>query len=337
MAPGSSLLSRRGFAAGAAAALATVASRAAADAPFQYKLAHDLPVEHPLHVRMVSMCDEIKRLTNGRLVITVFPFGQLGAGQGLVQIVRSGAVQFASTASFLWSGTVPVAAIDSLGFIFTDVKQAFRLMAGPLGKYVRDAFADKGMYAFPDQWDLGMRQITSSTKPIANLSDLAGFKIRTPSAKVSFDLFQTLGASPVVVDSTSQYTAMKTHLVDGQETPFITIESFRLYEVQSYINLSSHQWTGYWVVANSDAWKALPPDIEAIVTSSMAKYAALERNDVAITGGAVAEKLHRQGMTFGQFDRTGVRAKLAPYYDRWKAVFGSTAWDMLEAGVGKLT
>ncbi len=329
---------RRAFTAAAGSALlaAAVHSEARADAQFQYKFAHDLPVDHPLHVRMVQLWNEVSQLTGGRLEVKVFPFGQLGAGQGLTEVVRSGAVQFGSTASFLWSGAVPVAAIDSLGFLFSDVKQAFRLMAGPLGEYVRAAFATRGMYAFPNEWDLGLRQITTSTKPIRNLADLAGVRIRTPAAKVSFDLFQTLGASPTVVDSTGQYAAMKTHLVDGQETPFITIETFRFYEVQNYLSLSNHQWTGYWVVANADAWKALPPDIQAIVTKSMLKYVAIERNDIAILSGAVADKLQRQGLKFSPFDRTGVREKLAPYYTRWKTEFGATAWDLLEAGVGKL-
>ena len=51
---------------------------------------------------------------------------------------------------------------------------------------------------------------------------------------------------------------------------------------------------------------------------------------------AKAFELRRQGLTFNNADTASMRARLGPYYAHWKSEFGSTAWGLLEAAVGKL-
>jgi hypothetical protein len=63
-------------------------------------------------------------------------------------------------------------------------------------------------------WDNGMRQITTSTKPIRSVDDLAGFKIRTPPGALWIDLFKTLGASPAPIAGAELYLALQTHIVE---------------------------------------------------------------------------------------------------------------------------
>jgi TRAP-type C4-dicarboxylate transport system substrate-binding protein len=98
-------------------------------------------------------------------------------------------------------------------------------------------------------------------------------------------------------------------------------------------------WSAYWLLGNPDAWKALPPDVQAVVTRNAAKYALLQRRDTMLLNASLADKLARRGMTVNIADTAGFRAKLreTKFYERWKAEFGSTAWDLLEAHSGKLT
>jgi TRAP-type C4-dicarboxylate transport system substrate-binding protein len=39
----------------------------------------------------------------------------------------------------------------------------------------------------------------------------------------------------------------------------------KLYEVQTYLSLTNHWWSGFTLVAGAEAWKALPPDIQSVV------------------------------------------------------------------------
>ena len=306
-------------------------------AQFEYKSAHPQQVDTPLHVRQVQLWNAVARETNGRLVVRVFPAGQLGGQNAILSQTRLNAIQFVALLNSAYSDIVPVAAIDGLGFAFRDPKMPWTVMNGPLGDYVRKEFEPKGLYIPKGAlFDIGMREITAATKPIRSAEDFGGFKIRVPPGKIIFDLFQTLGASPVAMDQTEVYPGLQTHIIDGQETPYLAIYSNRIFEVTKYLSVTNHMWSGEWLVGNLEAWKALPPDIQAIVERNILKYMLLARNDAWRINDITADKLRRVGMTFNTAETRSMRARLGPYYARWKSELGSTAWNYLEASVGKL-
>ena len=107
-------------------------------------------------------------------------------------------------------------------------------------------------------------------------------------------------------------------------------------ELQRYLSMTNHIWGGEWMAANAEAWNALPPDIQNIVARNAAKYALLERKDLRLVNASLADKFKRQGLTFITPDVTSMRARLGPYFARWKNEFAGTAWDLLESHVGKL-
>ena len=85
---------------------------------------------------------------------------------------------------------------------------------------VRTQIAAKaGLVAMDRMWDLGFRQITTSTKPIKTADDLVGLKIRTPVAPSLVTLFKTLKAAPLSMQFTEVYSALQTHIADAQENP----------------------------------------------------------------------------------------------------------------------
>src|SRR5262249_3209197 len=105
---------------------------------------------------------------------------------------------------------------------------------------------------------------------------------------------------------------------------------------QKYLSFTNHVWGGQWLAANQAAWDALPPDIQTIFQRNAAKYAELVRRDSFLMTAAYTDKLRRQGMAINTPDTRSMRARLGPYYARWKNDFGATAWGLLEASVGKL-
>jgi len=310
-----------------------VPSRAA---EWTYKYAHNLPVGHPLHIRTVQMWDEVRGATGGRLDVTVFPNNQLGADPSALAQLRSGAIQFFTASGGLLGGIVPLAQIENVGFAFKDAAAAFRAMDGELGAIVRGEIDARGLVALDRIWDNGMRQVTTSTKPILTVDDLAGFRIRTPPSALWVDLFRTLGAAPTPIPGAELYLALQTHVVDGQENALAGIEATRLYEVQKYLSFTNHMWAGYWMLANGDAWHALPPQIQTVVQRANARYALAQRRDIALLNVSLADKLARRGMEIHHVEQRPFREKLRPFYAKWKAEFGESAWSALERSAGAL-
>jgi TRAP-type transport system periplasmic protein len=335
-------VSRARFAAGAAAATFAsigIIARPAKAAQFEYKFATNAPNDNPLTARGIALWDAVRRDTNGRLDVKAFPNNTLGGDTQMLTQLRSNAIQFFPLSGGILINVVQVSGIQGVPFAFRDEAHVYQAMDGDLGAYIRKEIDAIGLFAFPKILDNGFRQITSSTHPIRSVNDLSGFKIRTPAGKLWVDLFKTLGASPTTINISEAYTAMQTHVVDGQENPYIVIEFNKFYEVQKYLSVTNHMWDGFWLLANKQAWNALPSDIQAIVLRhASTTYADQERSDVAKLNNSLAEKLRSQGFAFNTADTSGFRAKLASsgFYGRWRDTFGAQAWTLLEKYAGKL-
>lgn len=308
-------------------------------AEFSGKAGTNQPVDHPLSVAMKDLWDNVRKETNGRLDVTVFPNNQLGGDTAMLQQLRSGALQVMTLDGGILEAVVPIAAIQSVGYAFTDSAQAFRAFDGNLGAFVRKEIGLKGLHAFDKIWENGMRQITTSTKGIHNAGDLAGFKIRTPNSRMALDVFKSLGAAPTPINFSELYTALQTRVVDGQENPLANIEFARFFEVQKNLSLSAHMWGGYWLLAENEWWNKLPADVQAIVTRNASSITDRQRKDVMKLNDNLIGKLRSQGMSVNELtaaDRATMRGKLPDFYKRWKAEFGAPAWDLLESYTGKL-
>jgi tripartite ATP-independent transporter DctP family solute receptor len=329
---------RSTFIAGAVASAAVAAGipAPAKAAQFEYKLAHGTPVSFPVHVRLAEQWDAVRQMTDGKVDVKIFPNNVLGGELAQLSQLRSGAIQFMIIQGVSLSSVVTGVGMDGVGFAFRDVAQAEAAYDGPLGAYLRKLIVDKGIFAFPRVFNFGMRQVASSSHPIKVAADFSGFKIRTPPAPISVDLFKTLGASPTPIVFPELYLALQTKVVDGLELPYSTIESNKFYEVQKYLSVTNHMATIFWYLANVDAWNALGPQLQAIVLKTADKAAVEQRRDEAQRAAAFADKLVRLGLVFNTADTAGMRAQLKPFYAKWKDTFGPTAWGLLEQTSGKL-
>jgi TRAP-type transport system periplasmic protein len=318
-----------------AAGLATVAIvRAPAKAAqFEFKCGSQLPLEHPSSVRLTQMWAAIERESGGRLRTQFFPNSLLGSDQAMLSQVREGALQFLSTSPGALAGVVTIAGISDLGYAFKDQAEAVRVMDGPLGGYLRDDAATKGLHVFRTIWGSGMKEIGSNSHPIRTPEDLRGFKIKAVGM-IAIDLFKELGASPNPLSLAETYTGLQTRLIDGEDGPLVIIETARFYEVIKYASLTDHAYSALWVMANADVWKSLPPDLQEIVERNNAKYAKLEWRDTDLVAMSVSDKLQRQGVTINRVDQAPFRTRLRGYYQAWATRFGPRAWGLLESSLG---
>jgi tripartite ATP-independent transporter DctP family solute receptor len=329
---------RKKFLAGSAAVFASInVIRAPAKAAeFEYKFATNAPISHPLNTNAVPMWENVKKETGGKVDVKIFPNNVLGGDTAMLTQLRSGAIQFFTLSGGILTNVVPVAGIQGVPFAFKSLKEVFTAFDGELGAYVRKEIENNGLYAFPLITDNGFRQITNSVRPINTVKDLEGLKIRTPVGRLWVDLFKTLGAQVATINISEAYSALQTHVVDGQENPYIVIEFQRFFEVNKYLSVTNHMWDGYWFLANLDAWKALGPENQKIVSKYADIYSRGERRDNNNFNLALADKLGRQGMAINTADTATFKAKLGDFYARWQKEFGSTAWSILEKYTGKL-
>jgi TRAP-type C4-dicarboxylate transport system substrate-binding protein len=241
-------------------------------------------------------------------------------------------------AGSILTSLVVAAGIESVPFVFRDAQAAYAAADGPLGAYVRDQISAAGIFPFPKPFEIGFYQITNNVRPITTAADFAGIKMRTSNSKLAVDTFKSLGSSIVPMNFNEVYTALQTHVADGQYNPYSTIESAKLFEVQKYLSELNLAWGNFWLLGNQTFWSSLSPEIQAIVTRNANTYVDLQRRDTELFSAASADKLVRQGMIRNVAPAASFRAKLidAGFYQRWRDEFGPKEWALLEAISGKL-
>jgi tripartite ATP-independent transporter DctP family solute receptor len=322
----------------AAMGAAGLAPRRARAAEFSLRFGHGYPDTHPLNVRAKEAAARIKDESKGRVEIDLYPNSQLGGDSDLLNQVRSGAVDFFSTGGLILSTLVKPAAISGMGFAFANYDKVWPAMDGELGAYVVDAFAKAKLHAMGKIWDNGFRQITTSNRAIATPQDLQGFKIRVPVSTIYTSLFKALGSAPTSINLGETYSALQTHICDGQENPLIVVDTAKFYEVQKYVSMTNHIWDGNWILCNGVTWASLPPDLQAIVERNFDQSALDQRADVLRLNTSLRDTLAGRGLAVNTPDAEPFKQKLreAGFYGSWKGQFGAPGWDLLEKYVGKL-
>jgi tripartite ATP-independent transporter DctP family solute receptor len=335
-------LTRRGLLGAASATWATAILRqpAKAAAEFDFKLGVNTPETHPLTIRLTEAAKAIGAQSAGRLNVTVFSNSQLGGDPEMLSQVRAGGIELLAVPSLTLSILVPMSGLPSIGFAFQSYDQVWAAMDGGVGEVVREAIGKAGIVPMKKVWDNGFRQITSSSsRQLSSVDDLKGFKIRVPVTALLTSLFSGLGALPSSISYNELYSALQTHIVEGQENPLAQVSTGKLYEVQKYCALSNHCWSGYWIVANRRALTGLPADLQEIVSSNFDAAGIKERADLLEMDRSLQAELTAKGMTFNTPDPVQFRAALvkAGFYTQWQKTYGEQAWAQLEKYTGKLT
>ena len=333
-------LQRKTFVSAAASAFASIGfvRWPAAAAEFELKYASAQQPDNPVTVAVTAAAEKIKSDSNGRVVISIFPNSMLGGDSAMLTQLRAGAINFLTYLDGSLATIVPLSSISNVGFAFKDYAEVFSAMDGALGAMVRAEIVKAGLHVFDRIWDNGFRQLTTSTKPIVVPDDLNGLKVRVPVSPIEVALFKALGATPTALAFVEVYTALQTHLVDGEENPLTIIENGKLYEVQKYLSLTSHVWTGFWFLGNATLWNALPQDVQSIITQNIDEAVVGQRKLSEASNGSLLAKLKSQGMQANSPERAPFKQKLAQagFYADWRAKFGPAAWSTLEKTTGPL-
>ena len=333
------LLTRRHLGRLSAALPLLAAAGPARAADFSYKFASNLPPSHPSILRTQQVADQIRKDTAGAVDIRIFPAGQLGSDTDMLSQLRSGAIEFMSLSGLILATLVPAASINGVGFAFTRYDQVWPAMDGALGAYIRGEITKRGLVPMERIWDNGFRQTTTSVRPILTPADFRGLKMRVPVSPLWTSLFTALGAAPASINFSETYSALQTHIVDGQENPLAIIDTAKLYEVQTYCSLTNHMWDGFWMLANRRAFGRLPADMQRIVTTAFDAAALQQRADVAGLNAALQGTLAKAGLHFNDVDPAPFRNQLshAGFYQEWRGKYGDAPWKILEGAVGSLS
>jgi TRAP-type transport system periplasmic protein len=305
-------------------------------AEYTFTQLHNQTAASSLHQRLVQMWAAIRTETSGRVDAQVLAENNKiqGSDPAALKMLIDGEIQFFTLMGGILGTVVPAAEVQQVPFAFRSATHAHQAMDGALGAYLREEIAAKGLVGFPvGAFDNGMRQITSTKRPISAPADLAGLRMRVPAGQLVADTFRALGAEPVTINSNAIYEALKSGTVDAQENPLALVDLFKLYEVVKYVSMTSHMWSGFNLLANQSAWMRLPGDLKAIIDRNVRTHVRLQRQDQERMNTGLRADLARRGLVFNTPDAAPFRRQLSGVYAAWKDRLGSKCWTLLQQAI----
>lgn len=281
----------------AAIGLALVAVPAQAQT-VEMKISHLFPSSHFTQTRMLQpWADEVERKSGGRLKFTIFAAGSaFGDVSKQFDQVRAGAVDISVGLPGVPRGRHPRTILVELPFMVKSADAATRALMDIYPRYLAEDYPGVKMLSLTTT---NSGSIHSRTKPVKDLSDLKGMRVRSPTPPLSA-MLEFLGATPVGLPPGQIYENLEKGTVDAVVMPWGPIGAFKLQEVTSY-HLDVNAYTvSQYTVMNQRKYDSLPADLKKIVdemsgqwftdrwgklwadTDEEAKKAALKRGNTVI-------------------------------------------------------
>jgi tripartite ATP-independent transporter DctP family solute receptor len=325
-------LTRRTFTTGSAALAAAAAITRPARAQTVIRWGELLPTSHP-QVQMIDrIAKEVKEKSGGKIEIQSFPNGQLGSGRDMIEAVTSGALTFTTDGAAALGQFLPQLSVIEAPYLWRDAAHMAKVADSPIfADLNKDLVAKRGMRMLAVTY-YGKRHLTSGSKQVKTVADMAGFKLRVPPVDTFRAMAEAWGARATPVNFNELYLALSQGAVDGQENPLPTIQSAKLNEVQKFLVLTGHIITPRLVIANEDFLKKLSDGDRGIVMTAIKNGAAWQDKELADQEGQATEALKKAGMTVIEPDVESFRKPvLAKVPAQFEGKWGKGTWDKLLA------
>ena len=296
------------------AAVVALAMSGPASAQIKLRWAHVYEVTEPFHAEALWAAGEIRKRSNGRFAVEVFPASQLGNENQLNEGLGAGSIDIVYVGVNFVAATFEPLGITGAPFMLRDFEHWKAYRASKLFAELAKGYEDKTGHKIAALTYYGQRHVTAS-KPIRRPEDMKGMKLRVPPAPLVLMFTKSVGANAVPIAFSDVYTALQQGLVDGQENPLPTIMARKFYEVQSHIALTGHITESMVTVIGSHVWKRLTPEDQRLFAETLQEAAAKATEAIEASERILAAELKKLGMTVIGLDREAFRRAAIPMHN----------------------
>ncbi|MBF0234440.1 MAG: TRAP transporter substrate-binding protein [Desulfamplus sp.] len=230
--------------------------------PIKMTYANFFPPVHVQSKLAESWCQEVEKRTNGAVKIDYYPGGTLTKAPQTYEGVSLGIADIGMTVLAYTRGRFPVLGAVDLPMGYPNGVVATKVANAVLEQFKPEEFKDTQVMFLHAH---GPGYIHTMKKPVKNLADMKGLKIR--STGMSTYLVNGLGGTPVGQGMSEAYTSLQKGVVDGSAHPLEANKGWKLGEVLKYcVAEDSVAYTTAMIVTmNKAKWAALSPEIQKTI------------------------------------------------------------------------
>ena len=273
-----------------------------AHAQQKLKWAHVYETSEPYHTESVWAAEEIKKRSNGKFDIQVFPASTLGKETDINQGLTLGTVDMIISGPSFAARTYPRFGIAYYPFIFRDGDHLIAYSKSPVFQEMVKEFREKTGIQVTAYTYYGARH-TTAQKPFSTCAEMKGLKIRVPDVPAYRATPEACGANPTPIAFAEVYLALQNGTVEAQENPLTTIEAKKFYEVQKAIMLTGHIVDGLTTQVAPHVWNKLSDAEKKMFTEVTQEAAVRATAKIKKREAELVDEFKKKGLQIVNVDR----------------------------------
>lgn len=306
-----------------------------AEAATRFTVTADVTGDRAPYVEQFAKLIEEK--TNGRYAANVIAAGSLGTGADMAQMLQMGTLDVLMSDDMTLDGVLN----GALGFawlpgLVSNYEEADAYYNnGWIAQEVSKIMAKNGFIRISSFCN-GFRQVGNIKRPVKEMKDLAGLKIRTPSVEAVVEFYERCGALPVMISGSEVLNALQTGTVDGLDNAVFNYTNQGITDVIKHITEINYCYSGGCFIAGAPFWEKLSDEDKAI----FAECAQAVSNDFTKFFRDKTQKLTQDGVKSGQWTvdqpSENMKAEMAKIskaiWDESRAKYGDEIMDVIISG-----
>ena len=189
-------------------------------------------------------------------------------------------------------------------FLFRDLGHWNKVLDADLLKPIADEIAQKADVMLIGYAGGGVRNIFAN-RPVRNLIEIKGLKVRVQGAPIWSRTFSAVGMSPTVIAYNEIYNAIQNNVISAGENEAAGVESMKFYEVAPNLALTEHAITIRPICFSGKTFKSLPPELQTAVVKAGKEAGTYGRKLESSEDGLKLDALEKAG-----------KLKRVPFKDR---------------------
>jgi len=292
-----------------------------------YRFAYDQPKTTGYGILGDIFADKLKALSKGTMLIDQYPGAQLGQEPQVLQLVKSGDVEFCISSSANAATLSPQAGVMSMHFLFRSEAHLIKALADPeVSKAVKAMIAETVQGArVVALATLGLRSMYSK-RDIKNVGDMKGLKVRVQATPTEDTMFPAYGAQIVHMPFGSVYTSLQTGVVDVAENGVNVYLANKHYEVAPVLSMTEHEANNSLVWVSDKVWNSLTPEQQGWMQGAADEVNKTQPAKAIELEHQSQDKLKAIGVkVLTEVDKSGFVAIADPYLDKLAKELGPHA------------
>jgi TRAP-type C4-dicarboxylate transport system substrate-binding protein len=259
----------------------------------EFRAADTQAADYPTVQALSYMGALVAERTGGRHEIRVFHSRQLGEEKETIEQTRAGAIDLNRSNVALIGNFIPAMNVLAMPFLFRSIEHMQKVLDGPIGGEILGSFEPFGFVGLAF-YDSGARSIYNAVRPVKDLADLKGLRIRVQQSELMRDM---------------------NHLIDGAENNWPSFVTTDHYKHAGYYTLTEHTMSPEVLVMSLKAWNSLSAEDQTIFKEAASRSSRFMRETWRDLEEQSQRKAEAAGVTVVRdFDRRPFEAAMAAIY-----------------------